>query len=139
MPTFRHGKSTVLKLGTAGTPGTVVDRSDGLDNVTFPREVDTAETSTFGSTAKTYVVGLTNATMSFTGKFDATYDAAFSGIVGLDTPVSFEYGPEGSVTGRVKYSGTLILTSYETSGAIGDVVGVSAQAQITGPVTRSSY
>lgn len=139
MPTFRHGKSAVFKVGSAATPTTVVDISNTLDDVTFPRPVETGETTTFGNSAKTYVVGLTDGTISISGKFDATVDAQMAGILGFDTPVSFEYGPEGSTAGRVKYSGSAILTSYETASPVGDVVTISGEFQVTGAVTRGTW
>ena len=119
MPTFRHGKSTVFKVDNSG--GTLTDISNTLTDVGFPQSVDTAETSAFGSSAKTYVVGLTDATISISGMFDATVDAHLNGILGQAASVSFEYGPEGSTSGYVKYSGECLLTSYEKSGAVGDI------------------
>jgi hypothetical protein len=47
--------------------------------------------------------------------------------------------PEGSTSTYVKYTGECILTSYEKSGAIGDVVTYSAEFQVTGAVTRGTY
>ncbi len=47
--------------------------------------------------------------------------------------------PEGSTSTYVKYTGEAILTSYEKSGAIGDVVTYSAEFQVTGAVTRGTY
>ena len=93
MPTFRHGKSTVFKVDNSG--GTLTDISNTLTDVSFPQSVDTAETSTFGSSAKSYVVGLTDATISVSGNFDATVDAHLAGILGQAASVSFEYGPGG--------------------------------------------
>lgn len=137
MPTFRHGKSTVFKVDNSG--GTLTDISNSLTDVSFPQSVDTAETSAFGSSAKTYVVGLTDATISVSGMFDATVDAHLSGILAQAATVSFEYGPEGSTSGFVKYTGESILTSYEKSGAIGDMVSFSAEFQVSGAVTRGTY
>ena len=137
MPTFRHGKSTVFKIDDSG--GTLRDISSTLTDVSFPRSVDTAESSAFGDSAKTYVVGLSDATISVSGNFDATIDGYLAGIVGNAATVSFEYGPEGSTAGYVKYTGEAILTSYEKSGAIGDVVNYSAEFQVTGAVTRGTY
>lgn len=138
MPTFRHGKSAVFKLGTSGTPATATDISNVVNEVSFPRTVETGETTSFGSSAKTYVVGLTDATISFGGTFDATVDAQLAGIVGLDG-VAFEYGPEGSTSTRVKYTGSGILTSYEVSAPVGDVVTFSADFQVSGAITRGAY
>jgi hypothetical protein len=137
MPTFRHGKSTVFKVDNSS--GTLTSISDTLTDVSFPQSVDTAETSTFGSSAKSYVVGLTGSTVSVSGNFDATVDALLAGILGQAASVSFEYGPEGSTNGFVKYTGECFLTSYEKSGAIGDVVTYSAEFQVTGAVTRGTY
>lgn len=137
MPTFRHGKSTVFKIDDSG--GTLRDISNTLTDVSFPRSVDTAETSAFGSSAKTYVVGLSDATVSISGIFDATVDGYLAGVVGSANSLSFEYGPEGSTSTYVKYTGECWLTSYEKSGAIGDVVTYSAEFQVTGAVTRGTY
>jgi hypothetical protein len=137
MPTFRHGKSTVFKVDNSG--GTLTDISNTLTDVGFPQTVDTAETSTFGSSAKSYVVGLTDSSLSISGNFDATVDAHLAGILGQSASVSFEYGPEGSTAGYVKYTGEALMTSYEKSGAIGDVVSYSAEFQVTGAITRGTY
>ena len=137
MPTFRHGKSTVFKVDNAA--GSLTDISNTLTDVGFPQSVDTAETSTFGSSAKSYVVGLTDSTLSVSGNFDATVDAHLAAILGQSASVSFEYGPEGSTAGFVKYTGEALMTSYEKSGAIGDVVSYSAEFQVTGAITRGTY
>jgi len=137
MPSFRHGKSTVFKVDNSG--GTLTDISNTLTDVSFPQSVDTAETSAFGSSAKSYVVGLTDSTISVSGNWDATVDAHLAAILGQAASVSFEYGPEGSTSTYVKYSGECYLTSYEKSGAIGDVVTYSAEFQVTGAVTRGTW
>ena len=137
MPTFRHGKSTVFKVDN--NAGSLTDISNTLTDVSFPQSVDTAETSAFGSSAKSYIVGLTDSTLSISGNFDATVDAHLAAIVGKADSVSFEYGPEGSTATFVKYTGEALLTSYEKSGAIGDVVTYSAEFQVTGAITRGAY
>lgn len=137
MPTFRHGKSTVFKVDNSG--GSLTDISNTLTDVSFPQTIETAETTTFGSNAKEYIVGLSDSSLSVSGNFDATVDAHLAGIAGQAATVSFEYGPEGSTSPQVKYTGEAILTSYEKSGAVGDVVTYSAEFQITGAVTRGTY
>ena len=137
MPTFRHGKSTVFKVDNAA--GSLTDISNTLTDVGFPQTVDTAETSTFGSSAKSYVVGLSDSSLSISGNFDATVDTHLAGVLGQAATLSFEYGPEGSTSPMVKYTGECILTSYEKSGAIGDVVSYSAEFQVTGAITRGTY
>jgi hypothetical protein len=137
MPTFRHGKSAVFKIDDSG--GTLRDISDVCNSVSFPRDAEVLETTSFGSNDRTYIVGFKNATISVEGSFDATVDGYLSGILGQDATVSFEYGPEGSTSPRTKYTGEAILTSYENSAGVGDVVNFSAEFQITGAVTRGTY
>lgn len=136
---FRHGKNAVFKVDNSG--GTLTDISAYCDDVTLPRSIETAETTTFGVTggAKTYVTGLNDSTLSISGKFDSTVDAHLAGILGQEASVSFEYGPEGSTATYIKYTGEAIMTSYEVNSPIGDVITFSAEFQVTGPVTRGTY
>lgn len=137
MPTFRHGKNTVFKIDDSG--GTLRTISDVLNSVSFPREVETLETTSFGSTNRSYVVGFQDATISIEGSYDATVDGYLAGVVGSETSLSFEYGPEGSTSGYVKFTGECFLTSYEVSGGVGDIVSFSAEFQVTGAITRGTY
>ena len=137
MPTFRHGKSTTFKVDNSG--GTLTDISNTLTDVTFPQTVETAETTAFGDSSKTYIVGLKDSTISISGTFDATVDAHLAGVLGQAASLSFEYGPEGSTSTYVKYSGEAYLTSYEKSGSVGDAVKYTAEFLVTGAVTRGTW
>lgn len=136
---FVHGKSAVFKLDDSG--GTLRDLSSYLNDVSMPRDIETAETTTFGvaGSAKTYITGLTDATISISGLFDATADGYLAGVVGQSATLSFEYGPAGSTGGYVKYSGECIMTSYEVSASVGDSVQASADFQITAAITRGTW
>lgn len=137
MPTFRHGKNAVFKVDNSG--GTLTDISNTLNSVSFPREIETLETTSFGSSNRSYVVGFTDATISIEGSFDATVDAHLAGILGQEASVSFEYGPEGSTSTYTKYTGECYLTSYESSAGVGDIVSYTAEFQVTGAITRGTY
>lgn len=137
MPTFRHGKAAVFKIDDSG--GTLRNISDALNSISFPREAEVLETTSFGSSDRTYIVGFKNGTISIEGSFDATYDGYLAGALGQDATLSFEYGPEGSTSTYTKYTGECIMTSYESTAGIGDVVSISAEFQITGAVTRGTY
>lgn len=137
MPTFRHGKSAVFKVDNAA--GTLTDISNTLNSVSFPREAETLETTSFGSSDRTYIVGFKNGTISIDGSFDATVDTHLAAILGQDATVSFEYGPEGSTSTYTKYTGEAIMTSYETSAGVSDIVSFTASFQISGAVTRGAY
>lgn len=134
---FVHGKSAVFKLDDSG--GTLRDISAYLDDISFPQPVETAETTTFGASSKTYIVGLKDSTVSLSGKWDSTFDGYVAPALGQSATLSFEYGPAGSTGGYVKYSGEAIITSYDVSAPIGDVVTVSVELQVTGAVTRGTW
>ena len=136
MPTFVHGKSTNFQLDD--TSGTIRDISDTITSVDFPETLDTAETTAFGSSAKSYIVGLTDATISVSGIWDATVDGYING--GAEPASrSFVFGPAGSTVSNVKYTGEAIVTSFSISNPVGDVVTFSLDLQVTGAITRGTY
>ena len=135
MPTFYHGKSTNFSLDDTG--GTSRDISDVLVSVDFPEIVETGETTAFGATSKSYIVGLRDATISISGLWDATVDGY---IIGTEPATrTFIFGPAGSTSGYVKYTGECILTNYSVSSPVADVVTFSLDLQCTGGVTRTTF
>jgi len=135
MPTFAHGKSTDFAIDDTG--GSSRNISNTLTDVSFPQTIDTAETTAFGSSNKSYIVGLKDTTISVSGLWDATVDGYLSGTEPASR--SFIYGPAGSTGGNVKYTGEAILTNFSTNNPVGDVVTFSIDLQVTGAVTRGTY
>lgn len=134
---FVHGKDSVFKLDNSG--GSLTDISTYVNSVDFPETVDVAETTTLGDGSKSYIVGLKDATLSISGLWDSTLDGILGAVVGQSATLSFEYSPEGTTGGNVKYTGECILTSYSQSSPVGDVVGFSADMQVSGDVTRATH
>jgi len=134
---FVHGKDSVFKLDNSS--GTLTDISSYVNNVDFPETADVAETTTLGADNKTYIAGLKDATISLGGVWDATADAILGAVIGQSSTLSFEYSPEGTASGKIKYEGESILTNYAISSPVGDVVAFSADLQVTGAVTRGTH
>ena len=135
MPTFVHGKSTDFELDDTG--GTSRSLSNVLTSVDFPETIETAETTAFAAPSKSYIVGLRDASISVSGLWDATVDGY---IIGTEPATrSFIFGPAGSTSSNVKYTGECILTNYSVSAPVGDVVTFSLDLQVTGNVTRGTY
>ena len=137
MPTFKHGKNAQFEL--AGS-----NLSTTLNEISLPREIETAETTAFGDQDKTYIVGLSDATVSLSGMFDATTNTAINTIIsnlksGSIASASFTYGPSGSVATSPKFTGEALVTSYEISSPVGDVITYSLELQCTGAVTGTTY
>ena len=136
MPTFVHGKSVDFALDDTG--GTSRNISDTLNSVDFPEVTETAETTAFGASSRSYIVGLETATISISGMWDATADGYLKG--GTEPASrSFIYGPAGSTGGNIKYTGEAIMTNYSIGSPVGDVVTFTADLQVTGAVTRGTY
>ena len=138
MPTFFHGKAAAFYLNDSG--GTERDLTSYGLSVGYSRDIDTAEASTFADDDNVYVVGLRDATFTVEGQLDATVDGYLNGIAGGTVgPVGYKFAPAGSVAGRPYYSGSAILTSYEITSELGDVVKFSAEFQNSGAPTRGTF
>lgn len=129
---FVHGKSAYFKINST-------DLSSYCDEVSLPRSIETAETTTFGKSAKTYITGLTDATISASGSWDATADGVIAPLVGSSSLVTWEVGPAGSTAGNVKYTGSAIITSYEVSAPVGDKVTFTLELQSSDSITRTTF
>lgn len=145
MPTFRHGKNATIKFGTSGSPTVLTDISNVCDSVSFPRSADLAETTAFGSSARSYMPGFPSNSFSISGKFDATVDAHMAGLVNIDTPVAVQYRPEGTGASRVQYDAPggagaagVFLTAYNISSPVNDVVTFTAEFTNSLSITRST-
>ena len=131
MPTFRHGKNINVFIDE-------YDFSTYFNDVSASTSVDTAETSTFGTSAKTYVVGHRDGTVSLGGMFESTTstgtDQYFASVLGSATKQKVIVAVEGHSNG----TGAIMLqaddTSYEVSSAIADIVQASAEFQSTDAV-----
>ena len=138
---FVHGKGAVFKIDNAA--GTIQTLTAYVDSITLSNTIDMAESTTMGAEAKTYLSGQSDGTVSVSGKWDSTAatgpDVILQGLIGLETTSTYEVGPEGSTTGKIKYTGECFMTSYEVSAPVGDVVAFTAEFQFTGTQTRSTY
>lgn len=125
----RHGKDTKVALGN-------YDLSPYLNEVSTSMSIETAETSTFGTSSKTYITGQNDGTISFTGLFDgdtATISAIFEDIIDNDLTPPFTIAYDGGLTiGRSCTLGLGKQTSYEVSAPVSDVVSLNGEFQVTG-------
>ena len=133
MPTFAHGKSAVFKINDGST---MQDISNVVNSSSLSRSAETAEVTALGDAAKAYIPGMKDATISIEGMADVTTSGDLDGLLGTTT--TWEFYPAGTGAGEVKYSGSGILTSLETSAEVGGAVSVSGEVQVTGDVTRAT-
>jgi hypothetical protein len=130
MPTFRHGKNTVVLFGN-------YNLSEYFNSATTSAMAEAVETTTFGSLNKTYAVGMKDATVSFEGLWSGVLDTEGSDKVLHDAVTSeaknvITVATEGATIGRRCKLINADETSYEITAAVADMVTISAQAQASG-------
>lgn len=133
----KHGRNTSLKLDNAA--GTLTDLSTAITSLDFPREAELLDATHFQSADKEFVPGFRDGKISFEGFADATVSTHLNGILGQEATVSFEYGPEGTATGKRKFTGEAILVKYNEKGAVNELNKFSAELQISGAVTLGTF
>jgi hypothetical protein len=129
-----HGKVAVFKIADSGS--TMRDISPLLKTDALKRTVETAETSAFASTAKSYLPGLSDATLSMDGYASQVETGYLDGVIALIT--TFEFSPMGTAAGTPKYTGSCIITTLETTADVGSAVQIKGDLQVTGPITRGA-
>jgi predicted secreted protein len=127
----------VFKLDNAS--GMLTDISAYVTRVGFSPKADTVEVTTLGGTAKNYIAGLHDATISIEGIFHPAVDTILNAALGASSTRSFEFGPQGSTVGNVRYAGECICTSYEVETGVDGAGTFSAELQISQAVTRGTY
>jgi hypothetical protein len=122
MPTFVHGKGTGVLLDE-------FDLSAYFNSVDVSRSTDTAETTSFGSTSKSYLVGLSDGTLSLSGMFAQDTDGSdeeLSAILGAATTPVVTVNLDSGTIGKRAVLAKAHQTSYSMSSPVGDIVTVTA-------------
>lgn len=122
MPTFVHGKGTAVLVNQ-------YDLSAYFNSVDVAQTIDTAETTAFGGSAKSYIPGLADATLSISGLFatDATgSDAILATALGAATTPLVTVAYESGAIGKRAVVAKAHETNYAVSTPVGDVVSVTA-------------
>ena len=128
MPTFRHGKNTTVLSDD-------FDLTTYLTSATAAYAVETPETTTFGSSDRSYIVGHNEGSISFEGLFDGTTssaDSIFAAALGNNTDKVVTISNDSTSVGGRAILAAASSTSYEISSPLTDVVSVSAEAIANG-------
>lgn len=103
-------------------------------------DVDTAETTTYSATWKTYLPGIAGATFEIGGKYDPTATtgpvAVLTGLIGADPFAVIGY-PGGNTAGQIQHQFNAIITSYKESSPMSGPVAFKASMIATGAVTST--
>lgn len=126
---FVHGKGTSITVNS-------VDLSAFTSNVAYKRSADSHDTTTFGATGHAYQGGLTDGTFTLTGTYDdgASATPKVTLEAALGTVVAYVY-EEKVLSGAKKSTGNVLVTAYEETAPVADMITWSATLQISGAVT----
>ena len=120
---FIHGKGTNVWVDA-------VDLSAFFHSADFGVDVDTAETSTYGSTWKTYLAGLAGGEISLEGYYDPTETTLIDLLPDTANLITIGVG-SGAVGGAARLAST-ITTAYGESAPIGGVVAMTWSLMVNG-------
>lgn len=119
---FKHGKDTKVFLDE-------LEVSSYLNNADTTRTVDVAESTTFGQSNKTFIVGAKDGTIALTGFYDATVDDPLQASLGSATDKVVAIGIDGLDANDYTTFGKGNITNYGISSPVGDIVAFSVDYQ----------
>lgn len=126
--------NAALKVGGTAITGYI-------DSMSYSEDTDAIETTTFGTAFRSFLPGLTVATLDCSGHYDpgtAAPDVVFNAVRAAGTAVQVIGYPGGTATGQRSYTGTAFLTNYSWSDDVSDDAKWSATWQFTAAVTKAT-
>lgn len=130
---FRHGKDTVVKLNA-------IDLSAFSNQTQFGDETEANETTTYGRARKTYMGGLGDGKITLQGVYDDGASgprAIIKPLKAAGTAVTFLFQPEGTGSGKAQSSVSVIITAFNETAPVADVIGWTCEMQMTGPLDET--
>lgn len=131
---FVHGRNTVVKLNN-------VDLSAFTNSTSFGDETDTHDTTTYGRDRKTYAGGLGDGTITIGG----THDNGVSGpratikpLKAAGAAVPFVFRPDGTGSGKQQSTVNVIISSYNESAPVADMIAWTCEMQMTGALDETN-
>lgn len=131
---FIHGKGAVVSIDGKAM-------SAYASSVTFTRTADSHDVTTFGKNSKVYQAGLKDGTASMEGIYDNTANlgpgAVLRALIGA-AAVSLVYRPEGTATGKPSATVNVIVTTYEETTPVADMITWKADLQMSDDITDTT-
>lgn len=131
-----HGKGTVVTLNG-------VDLSVYSTNVEFGQSIDSHDTTTFGDNAHEYTGGLTDGTCTIEGIYESVSvtggpPAIIRPLIAAGANVVLVYKPEGTGSGKPIHTVTVLITSYDETAPVADMITWSCELQLSGTVVSTT-
>lgn len=131
MPAFSHGRNTVVFYRGYNV-------GQYLKEINWTNEIDTPETTAFGSTTRSYVVGFPQINVTGSGMYSSAMGATalpevdnfMDASMGNSVSGWLLYGPVGGAIGSPAKTGYADSTNYTVTGSVTDMVAISADWQV---------
>jgi hypothetical protein len=129
---FRHGRFAEITVNA-------VALSAFCNSADFSIDVDTADTTTFGSTWKSAIAGIPGAKLELAGDYDGTTGtgpgAVLEACIAGGVPVAIIVKPGGTLAGQRTHTFNGLVTSYAESSPVGGAITFKSSILATGAVT----
>ena len=129
---FGHGSKAVVTING-------VDLSTFCTSLDLGIDQDTAETTTFGSTWKSYIAGTMGGKMSLSGDYDGTVTTGPASAILLAqataVPIAVVHKPGGTASGQRTNSFNALITNYTESSPVGGTITFKCEVLPTGAIT----
>jgi hypothetical protein len=130
-----HGKHTFVSLDA-------VDLSTFTKSTSFEDSTDTHDSTTYGPTRtrKSYVAGLGDGKITISGVYDSSATgprATIKPLKAAGDPVEFIFQPEGVGSGKPQSVVDVVISSYNESSAVDDLIQWTAELQMTGDLDET--
>ena len=133
---FVAGKGYKLKVNS-------IEVGPYMTNVSFALSKDALETTTMGDNARDYIEGLKGGTINLSGRWDgdaSASDQTFWNMYNTGGSYTFKLNPTGVTpnftSNQPGYTGSMLITSYNSDTSFDGVITFTAALQISGNVTR---
>lgn len=128
---FIHGRGQVVTIDG--------DALTGFSNsVTFSRTIDSHDVTCFGATGHAYQGGLTDGTASLEGVYDSTVGtgpgAILKALMAGGVAVPLVWRPEGTGSSKEEAEVDVLVTSFEQSAPVADMITWTAECQFSGTI-----
>lgn len=139
---FIDSSVSTFKLDdSGGTLRTVTPYVNNIDGLPGTRDLN--DVTALGDNGHRFIPSIENGKFSISGDYDATASTGIytvlSSLRSATATASFEYGPEGTTTGKAKLSGESWLSAFNITSKVGSQVSYKADFQIDGAVTVGTY
>jgi hypothetical protein len=133
------GKDSTWKHGTHGATSSNTDFTTKTMSLTPSFDAEEADATVFGDGFRSYEATFENATIGTVYKYDTTVFGQLADIYSNRDSVTFEIGPTGTTSTNVKITGSMVMTKFDTSLGVGEVIKITVNWRVTGAVTFTTF